>query len=107
MKNTPYIVILSKEPNIQIDADEVPVIINALQRKQITRVRQGIFNPSYFVSIVIDQKRQSLFIDDIKYDNNRVALRNRGVQRLSDIFEGIDLKKNLLGQSEPLALDGG
>lgn len=61
-----YIVNLSggSDP-IQVDEDELQAVIQAIKTGQPAIVRQGLFNPSYYVSIVQDKKRVSQIREDI------------------------------------------
>lgn len=67
MKKTKYLLKTSKS-EIPIDADEIPKIMTGLQKGVITMLRQGIFNPSFFDSIVFDEKLHKNFLEDKKYD---------------------------------------
>ena len=68
-----YILNLSNT-SIKIDEDEVNKILAGINTGQVVVLRQGVFNPSYFVSIEEDiyQKRED---------------------RLPDIFSNIKLLK--------------
>ncbi len=61
-----YKVFMSHGNDIAIDEDEVDAIMLAITRGQPVRVRQGIFNPSFFVSIGFDNKRYEEWKSEIK-----------------------------------------
>ena len=107
MKNIPYIINMSKGTDISIDADEMPKVIEAVQKKGSAILRQGLFNASFYVSVVIDEKRRAKFIDEIRYDEPNNPRRMKGPESLKDIFEGVHLKQKLLGKDEMLSLDSG
>lgn len=91
---------VSKGDPIPVDAEELPSIITAIKKGMPCRVKQGVFNPSYYVSITEDRQR----IDEVEHYNstaeeNNVRIRHyggvpmtyKGLQPLKDIFEGINL----------------
>lgn len=89
-------IILSNKSEIKIDDDELPTVIEGIQRGRPIKVRQGIFNPSFFVSIVPDRDRIEEFLSP---SNNRQPL-----PLLNNVFEGIplqleDAKKRLIPNS--------
>ena len=88
MKLQAFRVELSRGEPIPIDADELPVVIEAIQRGEPAIVRQGIFNPSFYVSVVRDEKRLEDFWEQTKYSPER---RQKGLEKLKNIFEGIGL----------------
>lgn len=55
-----YIVKLSNKAEIPIDEDEVPRVVEGLKSGTLVKVRQGIFNPSFFVAVVEDEKRKPI-----------------------------------------------
>ncbi len=62
-----YLIELSNKTKIQIDPDELESVLQGIKSGNPVRVRQGIFNPSFFVSIVEDTKRIKALIEH----NNR------------------------------------
>jgi hypothetical protein len=89
-----YKVILSTKHEIKIDADEVASVIEGIKTGSIVRVRQGIFNPSYFVCIERDKDRIDRFLEDTKYDDARsLSKRRAGMLPLADILEDVKLKR--------------
>jgi len=99
-----YEVILSTKDRLKCDADELWRVIEAIKSGSPAKLRQGLFNPSYYVGIVLDEKRYSDYVSDINLlvRNNRDAIKHyngEGIQnvpqfkQLRDIFEGIELKQ--------------
>lgn len=53
-----YKVILSNtDETITIREEELEAVLNGINNKSIVMVLEGIFNPSYFIAIVMDEKR--------------------------------------------------
>ncbi len=67
MKKTKFTVHCTKL-NIPIDEDEIPSVIQALTSGDVKILRQGVFNPPYFVGISEDSKSMSDFQENNKYD---------------------------------------
>lgn len=93
MKLKAYKVELSNGSKIPIDADELPNVIQAIQSGRPAIVRQGIFNPSYYVAIVEDVKR----ITEVQEANyrDRFSIENGDTQPhslkpIANIFEEVD-----------------
>lgn len=55
-----YLVQLSNKTKIPIDEDELQNVLAGIQAGNPVKVRQGIFNPSFFVTIVEDEDRQPI-----------------------------------------------
>ena len=63
-----YKIILSTKDTIQVYEDEVDPIVLAIHRgDKIVMTRRGIFNPSYYVTIVLDQA-------EMEYQQERLAM---------------------------------
>ena len=88
---------------IQLDQDELPGVLTAIQKKQPCLVRQGLFNPSFYVTIredtkrlsefrerVVDIKQQNKFNEDYHDSKNQKPLPE--MKPLADIFDGVQLK---------------
>lgn len=85
-----YIIQLSNKAEVQIDADELNIVIQGIKNGGMIRVKQGLVNPSFIVTIVVDQKRIKDFLEDTKYtDPETVQRRKRGLEPLNDIFEEV------------------
>jgi len=94
-----YLVELSTKRTIQIDEEELQIVIKAIQSGQQALLKQGMFNPSFYVCIVKDEKR----IFEIIEDNNRNRFnigqgtaKPRQLKPLEDIFAG-STRQKLLG----------
>lgn len=99
-----YICCLSNGVKIQIDEDEVPKLLEGINKGKVVVVRQGIINPSYFVALEKDRERIRAFLDDTKYnDEKSIAKRGRGMEALESIFSGTPLAK-LLEANQPKKL---
>lgn len=82
-----YNLILSSGPAIAFDPDELPAVRSAIENGIICQLRRGFFNPSFFVSIVQDEKRYVEFLENTKYSDTRsIEARSRGMKPLADIF---------------------
>lgn len=93
---------LSKGDPIPCDADELPQAILAIKTGAPCKMRKGVFNPSYYISITEDRER----IAEVERENANIRQQNeheykygagknyqeyKGMQPLKDIFEGINL----------------
>lgn len=78
-----YKVVLSTKHEIAFDPDELPKVMQAIQTGTSVLLRKGLFNPSYYVCVVEDEKRRIEFLEDTKYEKPR---RLQGMQALGDIF---------------------
>ncbi len=84
-----YIVQLTNKAEIPIDEDEVDKVVGGIQTGKVVRVRQGIFNPSFFVAMIRDAKREQRYFDDNQYRGLNQAKEERELKPLPDIFSGI------------------
>ena len=76
-----YFVQLSNKTEVPIDEDELQNVLTGIQSGSPVKVRQGIFNPSFFVAIVEDYSRRPLSV----YNGDKPPLiQERG--NLPDIF---------------------
>lgn len=87
-KKVAFKVILSSGPAIPCDPDEVQKIVDAIKSGSVVRLRCGLFNPSFFVSVVEDEDRIKKFFEDTKYDSEK---RGRGMEALKDILADVKL----------------
>lgn len=97
-----YLCYLSSGAKIQVDEDEVPKLLEGINKGKVVLVRQGIINPSYFVALERDRERIERFLEDTKYDKPK---RLRGMEQLSNIFADTPLQK-LLDAQQPKQLNG-
>jgi hypothetical protein len=76
--------VMSKGDDVRLDPDEVAVVMHAAETGQNVRVKQGLINPSYLVSIVEDRERRIAFIEDTRHDDKRRGL---GMEPLKNLLE--------------------
>lgn len=99
-----YEIVLSTKDRIKCDGDELWKVIEGIQSGSIVKLKQGILNPSFYVSIVLDEKRYADYKDKVYgvLQNNRQAIEYHGgkglqrlpeIKRLADIFSGTNLKQ--------------
>lgn len=94
-----YKIKLSSGDAIPIDEDEIQNVIAGLKSKQFVVVRQGMFNPAYFVSIVKDRKRQAGM--NYVYGKDDFEPAPSKDKPLSDIFAGVREKLKLSNSQNP------
>lgn len=94
-------VILSNKVNLKIDEDEVQKVLEGILSGSSVIVRQGLFNPSFFIAIREDRERIKEYLqlaEDIhqknlqaeKYGAGKVQ-KIPGFEKLENIFDGIKL----------------
>jgi hypothetical protein len=66
LKNKKYIVNMSKG-KVQIDEDEVQKLLKSLESGSVAIFRQGMVNPSFFVSVEPDEAKMDELREDLKY----------------------------------------
>lgn len=86
MKMT-YKINLSSGRPIPIDEDEIPNVVAGLKSRQFVVVRQGMFNPAHFVSVVKDRERQLGM--NYQYGGDDVEPAPNKDKALPDIFENV------------------
>lgn len=91
--NRPYLVQLSNKTEVQIDADELPLITEGIKTSSPILLRSGIINPSFIVCIIKDEERMGNFMSGIpgaygsdEYNIERTRRRAEGPTQLKDIF---------------------
>lgn len=84
-----YIITLSNKATISIDEDEVPLVVEAIKSGSFGRVRQGIFNPSYFVSLTPDVERYNRYIEENRYRGPNQPEKKGELLPLKDIFQKV------------------
>ena len=105
-----YKVNLSKGESLPCDEDELANIILAIKSGSPCKIRSGIFNPSYYVSITVDTDRISEInrINGDIYNQNQIdysltggknLIEYKGLEKIKDIFESVNLQA--LPKSEP------
>ena len=85
-----YVVKLSDRTEIQIDGEELEAVLTGIRSGNPVRVKQGIFNPSFFTAIVLDEDRvgteRQVFNPEATSGYDRVI---EGPYSLGDIFRGV------------------
>ena len=62
-----YKIILSNsKEKITIQEDEIDKVLKGINQGSVVIVREGIFNPSYFVCIVQDKEREKQIADSLR-----------------------------------------
>lgn len=90
MKNVPFKIVMSRGDDLRIDSDELPKVLEAISSGTPAMVRSGIFNPSFYVSIIRDAERMKAYYDSpplfSETDNKRIEA---GPEKLKDLFGDI------------------
>ena len=98
-----FIITMSRGEKLKIDDDEMPKIVEAMQKGTPCRIRQGLFNPSFYISVAEDTGRMKDFrreVQQVKQHNDHDRNYNDGkhqkskpeFKKLTDIFEGVKLQ---------------
>ena len=77
-----YKIVMSTGEEVKIDHEEIEVVMLGAQVKGMIRVKQGIVNPSFIVSVLPDKDRK-----DVLYDGGSVA----EMTPLTDFFNNYKL----------------
>jgi len=96
-----YEIVLSNKTILKIDADEVEKVVQGISSGGSVIVRQGIFNPSFYVAIKEDRERITEYLKitaEIGRQNEQAEKYKAGkvesipeFQKLGDIFSGVKL----------------
>lgn len=97
-----YEVILSTKDRIKCDSDELERVIAGIKTGSMIKLRQGFINPSFIVTIVMDDQRFGDIREKVQstLQHNHQAITYSGGQglnrlpefkRLKDIFSGTKL----------------
>ena len=96
-----YEVILSTKDRIKCDSEELQRVIEVIKTGSIIKVKQAFINPSFIVTIVLDEERYGALRSEVfgVLDNNQKSIqynynsikRLPGFKSLKDIFEGTRL----------------
>lgn len=72
---------MSRGDDIQLDPEEVKLVTSAAEQGQLVRVKRGLINPSFLISIIEDKSR------DMRYTSGPISERRAlGMTPLKDIF---------------------
>lgn len=90
-----YKIYLSNKTNIQIDRDELETVTNAIQSGvKFFKVKSGIINPSYIVSIEPDYDRlNKKGLDELPDMFNRIGKMKKISEMLPEKIEPADTKR--------------
>lgn len=89
--NRAYKIIMTNNLEIPVDEDEVENVLMAIFKKESVIVRQGVFNPSFYVGLVEDKKRTEQLRQEIE-EMRGVGLSESPMKKLDNIFSGISIK---------------
>lgn len=79
-----YLVQVSRGDAVQIDQEELPKVVAAMQSGAPCVLKRGIINPSYVTSVVPDRERIEAWLHDSRYDNK---LREGGMKPLAELID--------------------
>jgi hypothetical protein len=80
--------------SIMIDQDEIEKVIDAINKKQVVVIRQGLINPSFIIGIMLDHKRVREWIEDIARGDEQKRL--NGITPIQNIFKGTPIYDRML-----------
>jgi len=112
-----YKVILSTKTEIKCDKDEIQRVIEGITGGSIIKLKQGLINPSFIVTVIEDTDRVSKLVevvnDVVRHNNQDTEYHGgknqknlpEGLKPLADIFKGAQLK--MIKGSEIKHLGGG
>ena len=89
---TCYLIELSNKRSIQIDPEELPKVLNGIKSGSPVILKRGIFNPSFFVDIVEDDKRIMEVVEHnrtIDFQIKNGMAKPSKLEPLKDIFEKV------------------
>lgn len=84
--------VMSKGDDIKLDPEEIEIVMAGAAQGKLIRVKQGLINPSYLISIAEDKQRTEKWYEDTKYESQ--ARRNEGMRPLQDVFKEKQLQLN-------------
>ena len=98
-----FLIELSNKSSLRVDEDELAKVFAGITSGDPVVVRQGLFNPSFFVDIREDRERIDGYLkltEEIYRKNEQAEKYGSGVKRdmpefekLADIFNGVKLLK--------------
>ena len=100
-KNIPFKIIMSRGDDIPIDSSELEKVITAIAQRKPVVVKQGIFNPSFYVSIVKDRQREESWREELRYakEEDKPKMIKTGVKELDDMFKEVRDKLMMIKDS--------
>ncbi len=105
-----FLVRMSSGDPIRADESDLPQILRAIAEGRSTRLRQAVFNPSFYVAVVEDTERVSHFLSDLqdtqRYNRTAVQVGNKPRElpqwkELPDVFAGLGLPEAVAPRREP------
>lgn len=98
-----YVIVMSRGQNIPIDAEEVALVLDAIQNGHACKVKRGLFNPSFYVNIVEDSDRIKEFRQELarvkdhnwrdkEYNGGKLQKEIPVFKKLDDIFAEVPLQ---------------
>ena len=87
-----YLLKLSSNTSFRIDEDELPKVIKGINDGNVVILRQGIFNPSYFVAVIKDIQRELSLVEDretMRWSIEQGYTEEPKLKPLEDIFEKV------------------
>tara|TARA_R100001086_G_scaffold247916_2_gene183506 strand:- start:146 stop:481 length:336 start_codon:yes stop_codon:yes gene_type:complete len=105
--NKAYLIVMSRGKNIPIDGEEVALIIDAIQQGTPCKIKSGIFNPSFYVSIIEDDERMKEWRDEVRrVEQHNYQDKNYGDGKMQKEIPKLKPLKDVFAEV-PLALDDG
>ena len=90
MRTISFKAVMSRGDDIPLDAEDVKLVMQGVENGQPVRVKSGLINPSYLISIVEDKEslRVARFKSDLSYLRGPDLERRRaqGMEPLQDIL---------------------
>lgn len=89
---------------IRIDEDEIPSILSAISTGTVKMLRQGVFNPPMFGTIIPDDETMKEFFEDKKYD-----IRDGKITEMpayTDLFKEVRQKFQAIGGGQSKQIGG-
>lgn len=77
-----YKAVMSKGDDIKLDPEEVAMVESAAEQGMMVRVKQGLINPSFLVTIIEDKEREMRYGSGPRSDAPRL-----GITPLRDVFK--------------------
>lgn len=82
-----YKAVMSRGDDVQLDPEDVEVLMAAIENGTPARVKRGIINPSFLISIIEDKTREVRFTPGFAHERKSL-----GMTPLKDLFAEIPLQ---------------
>lgn len=79
--------VMSRGDDVQLDPAEVAMVMRGAEEGAIVRVKRGIINPSFLISIIEDKTREVRFTPGFAHERKSL-----GMTPLKDLFAEIPLQ---------------